>query len=239
MALLLFFKAIPNAIDSAVKGDFKDDDGSYSDRVGKIIGGLNPAGDVRDIIANGKGVVEGKPGAWIGLGAAVVGIIPIIGDGGKIVLKSEKKVIAETVEKLVRSGVEKEAAEKIAKEEVEKLVKEAVEKQYDEIAKTGHPVQRHGEHISEQQLDDRAMYGKDPITGTTDDAYIKNADGTQKKHSYGKDATKFVGKDSLVQADNYIKNSQQFKDKLLAASSNGDDVFAVEGIKLEDVFGTN
>jgi hypothetical protein len=36
-----------------------------------------------------------------------------------------------------------------------------------------------------------------------------------------------------------FKNSQQFKDKLLAASSNGDDVFAVEGIKLEDVFGTN
>ncbi len=145
--LMYFPEAIPNAIDSAVKGDFKDDDGSYSDRVGKIIGGLNPAGDVRDIIANGKGVVEGKPGAWIGLGAAVVGIIPIIGDGGKIVLKSEKKVIAETVEKLVRSGVEKEAAEKIVKEEVEKLVKEAVEKQYDEIAKTGHPVQRHGEHI--------------------------------------------------------------------------------------------
>ena len=47
---MYFPESIPNAIDSAVIGDFKDYDGSYSDRVGKIVGGLNPAGDVRDNI---------------------------------------------------------------------------------------------------------------------------------------------------------------------------------------------
>ncbi len=53
MALLLFFEPIPNAINSAIKGDFKEDDGSsYSDKVGKIIGGLSPVGDARDISGN-------------------------------------------------------------------------------------------------------------------------------------------------------------------------------------------
>ncbi len=47
--LMYFPEAIQNAIDSAIKGDFKEDDGSYSDKVGKIIGGLSPVGDARDI----------------------------------------------------------------------------------------------------------------------------------------------------------------------------------------------
>jgi len=68
-SLFYFPEVIPNAIDSTVKGDFKNDDGSYSDRVGKIIGGLNPAGDVRDIIADGKRVWDGEKGSWIKLGA--------------------------------------------------------------------------------------------------------------------------------------------------------------------------
>lgn len=134
-------EAIPNAVDSAIKGDFKEDDGSYSDKVGKIIGGLNPAGDVRDIIANGKNVIDGKKGAGVALGASIVGAIPLIGDGGKIIYKAEKEVITETIEKFVKQGVEKETAEKLAKEEVGKLTKEA-EAQIDReaaqnVAKTG------------------------------------------------------------------------------------------------------
>ncbi len=42
-------EAIPNAIDLAIKGDFKDDDGSYSDTFSKFINGLNPLGDARDV----------------------------------------------------------------------------------------------------------------------------------------------------------------------------------------------
>jgi len=83
------------------------------------------------------------------------------------------------------------------------------------------------------------MYGKDPITGTTDDAYLKNVDGTPKKHSYGKDATKFVNKESFVKTEYYIRNSQQFKDKISIVNNTGDDAFAIEGIKLEDILGAD
>lgn len=39
--LMYFPEGIPNAIDSAMRGDFKDGDSSYSDKVGRITGGLN------------------------------------------------------------------------------------------------------------------------------------------------------------------------------------------------------
>ncbi len=68
-------------------------------------------------------------------------------------------------------------------------------------------MQRHGKHITEQQLDERAMYGKDPVTGTTDDAFRKDASGNSLPHNYGKDATKFTSKESLVKAEVYVKNS--------------------------------
>ena len=126
--VMYFPEGIPNAIDSAIKGEFKDDDGSYSDTFGKIVGGLNPAGDIRDVIANGEKVIEGKPGAWVGLVGAGIGIVPLIGDGGKIVFKLERKAVTEGTEKLVGQGIEKEIAEKIAKEDVTKLVEEAGEK---------------------------------------------------------------------------------------------------------------
>lgn len=147
--LMYFPEALPNAVDSAVKGDFKDDDDSYSDTVGKIVGGLNPAADVRDIVANGRNVILGKPGAGVGLAAAIVGAIPVIGDGGKIIYKSEKKAITEAMEKFLKQGVEKETAEKLAKQEVGRLTKEAeaqiareesarISKRYAELQKEGH-----------------------------------------------------------------------------------------------------
>lgn len=73
--LMYFPEAIPNAIDSAIKGDFKEDDGSYSE-VGKFIGGLNLIGDVRDIVANGKKVIGGDGKAIIPLIASIIGGAP-------------------------------------------------------------------------------------------------------------------------------------------------------------------
>jgi hypothetical protein len=216
-------EAIPNAIDSAVKGDFKDDDGSYSDKVGKMIGGLNPIGDVRDIIANGKGVIDSKKGAGIGLGASIIGAAPIVGDGAKIFIKAEKEAIKEGLESLVKQESKelgKEGLEKLAKEESEKLAKEAIEKQYDEIAKEGHTIQRHGTEVTERQLDARAIEGKDPITGTTNDAFNKFPDGTPKPHLTSKNATKFTSKESLVKAEKYVKNTQEYKNALANAQSN-------------------
>ncbi len=125
-------EGLPNAIDSAVKGDFKDDDGSYSDKVGKMVGGLNPVGDVRDVIANAKNVLQGKKGAVVGLGAAIIGTAPIVGDGAKILLKAEKEVIQEGLESIV-----KQEAKEVGKGGLEKLAKEEtaqVTKQVDEFA---------------------------------------------------------------------------------------------------------
>ena len=127
-----FPEAIPNAIDSAIRGEFKDDDGSYSDTFGKIAGGLIPAADVRDIVADGKRVIEGENGAYIKLGASIVGAIPIAGDiakpiikrlGREILEKSAMEIETKVTEKLIKEGVEKEVAEKVAEEEVESAVK--------------------------------------------------------------------------------------------------------------------
>ena len=85
--LMYFPEAIPNAIDSAIKGDFKKDDGSYSDKVGKFIGGLNPIGDVRDIIANGKKLIQGDGKATIPLIASIIGGVPGAGDIARPIIK--------------------------------------------------------------------------------------------------------------------------------------------------------
>jgi hypothetical protein len=100
-------------------------------------------------------------------------------------------------------------------------------------------VQRHGENITERQLDERAMYGKDPVTGTTDDAFRRDASGNPLPHNSGKDATKFVSKDALVKAENYLKNSTEYKNALSAADSSGETFFKLENIKLEDIYGPN
>lgn len=121
--LMYFPEAIPNAVDSAIKGDFKDDDGSYSDQVGKIIGGLNPAGDVRDITANAKRVIDGEKGSGIKLGAAIIGAIPGGGDVAKPIIK---EVAEEITEKTVKE-VSTETAEKVVKEELKDVPTESVE----------------------------------------------------------------------------------------------------------------
>lgn len=128
--IMYFPEAIPNAIDSAVKGDFKDDDGSYSDKVGKIIGGLNPAGDVRDIVADGKRVADGEKGGWIKLGATILGAVPIVGDAGKALIKTEEKAIIKALEKSAEKEIV-EVGEKVVEKEgatiAEKEIKDVVE----------------------------------------------------------------------------------------------------------------
>ena len=86
---------------------------------------------------------------------------------------------------------------------------------------------------------ERAMYGKDPITGTTDDAFRKNADGTPKPHKASKDATKFTSKESLVKGEEYVKNTQKYEDAIREAENAGDTYITVKDIKLEDVYGAD
>lgn len=83
------------------------------------------------------------------------------------------------------------------------------------------------------------MYGKDSITGTTDDAFRKNPDGTPKPHKSGKDATKITTKESFVEADTYVRNSKSYKDAIKDAEATGNDYIVVNDVKLEDIYGAN
>jgi WXG100 family type VII secretion target len=61
------------------QGDFSDNESGLK-LLAQIVTGFIPIvgqiADVRDIIANIKNVVDGKEGAWLGLGIAVIAIIP-------------------------------------------------------------------------------------------------------------------------------------------------------------------
>jgi len=81
---------------------------------------LNPIGDVRDIVANGKKVIGGDGKATIPLIASVVGAIPGGGDVAKPIIK---EVGEELTEKAVKE-VGGETVEKVAKEEVPPVVKQ-------------------------------------------------------------------------------------------------------------------
>jgi hypothetical protein len=120
---------------------------------------------------------------------------------------------------------------------IPKTAQEIVEKRYDEISNKGHTVQRHGAEVTEKQLDARAIEGKDPITGTTKDAFRKDAKGNPLPHLTNKNATKFISKESLVKAEKYVKNTQEYKNAL--ANIGNDKVFAIEDVKLQDVFGSD
>lgn len=121
----------------------------------------------------------------------------------------------------------------------EQVEKERVDAAYDKMAQNGHAVQRHGEAITQQQLTDRAVRGFDPVTGTTDDAYNKKADGTPKEHLAGRHATKFSSKAAMVKAEETIRASQAFKDKLDEANRLGATTLAVTDTKLQDALGAD
>ncbi len=252
-----------DVVEGATLGDFSEKE-TYGVQAGKIIGGLHPAGDARDIVANTKNVAENKPGSYVGLGASLIGAIPVAGDIAKPIIKGEKKVITEVIEdalktesKEVAEQVGKQEVEKLAKAEAEKIAKEEVEKaakveaeriakeaaqintKYDEISQNGHAVQRHGEAITEPQLNERAMHGKDPITGTTDDAFREDSAGNPLPHRTSKDATKFNSKEALVKANDYVRSSKEYKDSLAEAERLNEPDFVVKDIKLEDIYGTD
>jgi hypothetical protein len=142
-------------LEGAVAGDFSDND-SWSATAGKIVGGLNPLADVRDIAAGMKHVSEGKDGAWVDLGTATLGAIPLVGDAGKALIRGGRKVAKEAVE---------EGAEALAKEAAEKTARELATKQKAmqlEQLDGGHSVARHGPEVSDADLQKRLTTGVAP-----------------------------------------------------------------------------
>jgi hypothetical protein len=122
-------------------------------------------------------------------------------------------------------------------EAAKKAEAERIEKKYDEISQNGHAVQRHGAAITPEQLEARSVRGVDPASGTTNDAYNRNPDGSAKKHNYGRHATKFNDKDALVKADEKIRTTESYKKELERAAKENDDFIKVDDTKLEDIYG--
>ena len=78
---------------------------------------------MRDIVADGRRVADGEKGSWIKLGATVLGAVPIVGDAGKALIKTEEKAIIKGLEKSAEKEIV-EVGEKVVKEEVEQTVKQ-------------------------------------------------------------------------------------------------------------------
>lgn len=102
----------------------------------------------------------------------------------------------------------------------------------DRLAKQGHGPQRHEGDVTPEQLTDRAVSGKDPLTGTTTDGVHG---GT---HKYGRHATKFKDPGDYVDADETIREKQEFGDAKDDAGTKGETRFAVK-LPLKDVLGDN
>jgi hypothetical protein len=173
-------------LEGAIAGDFSEND-SWSATAGKIVGGLNPLADARDIAAGVKHVAEGKDGAWIDLGTATLGAIPLVGDAGKALIRGGRKVAKEAVEEGAEA-LTKEAAEATAKRAVQEsapvATKEALEKAAKqkaaqlEAADGGHSVARHGPEVSDADLQKRLT------TGVAPDGKISFAPASTKFNSY-------------------------------------------------------
>jgi RHS repeat-associated protein len=100
---------------------------------------------------------------------------------------------------------------------------------FQRLANEGHGVQRHGPQVTRGQLVDRAVHGKDPITGTTVDGVHG---GT---HQYAQHATKVTSEAAYEFAEDYARGSQQFIDAI-AASTTGR---AQVEVPLKEIFGDN
>jgi hypothetical protein len=82
-------------------GGFSDNN-SWTATAGRVVGGLHPIGDARDIAAAIVHVREGREGAWSELLLSVVGLIPLLGDlakaGGRSVNATDEVLTALTKE---------------------------------------------------------------------------------------------------------------------------------------------
>ena len=93
-----------------------------------------------------------------------------------------------------------------------------------------HGPQRHEGEVTNQSLIDRVMKGDDPMTGTT----IDGVHG--RKHFQVRKATKFKTPVDYVRADEFIRNSADFKNSILKGSDMFDITVPISDPKL---FGPN
>ncbi|MDP5148838.1 hypothetical protein [Rheinheimera baltica] len=105
----------------------------------------------------------------------------------------------------------------------------------------GHAPIRHGgpNQVTDTQLENRAVRGIDPASGTQYDAFNTNMDGSPSLHKVGKNATAFTSDEALLKADESARNSAQFEQKIVSARMNGDMFVDPVEIPLVEVFGAD
>ena len=90
-------------------GDFTDDLG-WGGTAGQIVAGLIPIygqiADGRDITANALGIWDnpGSGSAWVGLGASVVGLVPLVGDAAKAGIRSAANAASDAGKAVVKNA---------------------------------------------------------------------------------------------------------------------------------------
>jgi hypothetical protein len=100
-----------------------------------------------------------------------------------------------------------------------------------ELANQGHGPQRHEGDVTPQQLEDRAVKGFDPMTGTTTDGVHG---GT---HKTGRHATKINTPEDYVKAEEAMRQSKKFDEEAKKAKDAGIDTVVVDDVPLKDVLG--
>jgi len=110
-----------------------------------------------------------------------------------------------------------------------------------ELDKMGHAPVRHGgpDWVTDIQLEERAVKGIDPVSGTVFDAFNKFPDGSPKLHKVGRHATAFTTDQALLQAEDFARKSVQFQENVAAARANGDLFVDPVELPLVDVFGSD
>lgn len=113
------------------------------------------------------------------------------------------------------------------------------EQKITELDMEGHAPVRHGgpTRVSDIQLEDRAVRGIDPASGTQYDAFNTNKDGSPVLHKVGKNATAFTTDEALLKADKAARSSKQFEQNITTAKTNGDMFVDPVELPLDEVFG--
>lgn len=105
-----------------------------------------------------------------------------------------------------------------------------IEQRMAQMRHEGHGPQRHEGQVTMQQLEERTLYKKDPMTGTTRDGVHGG------KHQCGRHATKVNSEEAYVRADQHLRGSEEFKRNLEKAEKEGRRSFDVEK-SLEEIYG--
>ena len=190
-----------------------------------LIGNL-PAARIGDPMVHGGVIVQGCPTVLIGSTAQTFALQtdkPFCEECEK----TKQKAAEGQPEPEVQPGPEAEVVEAPPEQDLTSLEQE-IQRRIAELMNQGHGPQRHEGQITIQQLKDRVQSKLDPETGTRIDQYTGN------NHKCGDHATKINSEASYVQAENFLRNHEDF----ITGANQNKPVIAVK-CDLKDVFGDN